>query len=472
MIYTVLFVELAMGNFLSNEHNAVPRIRQMQQHCEKIGSLLNEIFSYEKETFLENTNNLLAVLVRTENINLHEASRRAAAMSQRHAQEVKRITIEIEAEYNGDDEEETDLRSYVMAMDLFGAACWFWQFQGTKQYFSKTSPFIELQLADNPTNANVVVPVTLAYVIAKTGGVDPFKIPRDTSRTDPRVQALTKVGFEVGIKIRMGLPPGVEPKNLPPILELGDLAEFATFNILCSDFYVVENEPGSSVSPNGKWNVWKQQPGHPWTLKTWVSLVHATLDNKLNGSTHFAQNPAKKQRLLKKLENISSTSFSLQQLLLDVDNATVQSVPTIEGMKPGSRAHLVVSGQLGNIWTGFTKKCHCPPIAVVAVPQTSSDPSKLQLTYFDLQVNRAKDSNGVAIKNPTKDQLAVTTLDYRCTTSGKQLPPAKHFSWNWVEPTSVNSESGAVAIKRQVFANYLMLCFLRPRSPASPQTPW
>ncbi|KAF5716207.1 hypothetical protein FMUND_6467 [Fusarium mundagurra] len=308
----------------------------------------------------------------------------------------------------------------------------------------------------NPSNANAVVPVTLEELVAKTGGVDPFKVPRDTPRTDPRVQALTKVGFAVGVKIRMGLPPGVEPKYLPPILELGDLANFATFNILCSDFHVVENEPGNSTNPNGKWNVWKQPSGRPWTLKTRVSLVHASLDNQLNGSPHFAKNPAKKQRLLKRLQNISSTSFSLQQLLLDMDNATVQNVPVIEGMRPGTRAHLVVSGQLGNIWKAFTKNCHCPPISVVAVPQTSSDVSKLHLKSFDLQVNRVKDSNGDAVKNPTKEQLAGTTLDYRCMTSGTQLPPAKHFTWTWVEPTSVNSQSGVVAIKREVFAQYLL----------------
>ncbi|KAF5558348.1 hypothetical protein FNAPI_5121 [Fusarium napiforme] len=308
----------------------------------------------------------------------------------------------------------------------------------------------------NPSNANAVIPITLEDLVAKTGGVDPFKVPRDTPHTDPRVQALTKVGFAVGVKIRMGLPPGVEPKDLPPILELGDVVNFATFNILCSDFHIVENELGTPASPDGKWNVWRQPSGRPWTLKTWVSLVHASLDNQLNGSPHFAKNPAKKQRLLKKLQNISSTSFSLQQLLLDMDNATVQNVPVIEGMKPGSRAHLVVSGQLGNIWTAFTKNCHCPPISVVAVPQTSSDPSKLHLKSFDLQVNRVKDSNGDAVKNPTKEQLAATTLDYRCMTKGTQLPPAKHFTWNWVEPTSVNSQSGVVAIKREVFTQYLL----------------
>ncbi|KAF5563124.1 terpene synthase [Fusarium phyllophilum] len=155
MIYTVLFVEMAMGIFLSEEHNAIPQIRQMQQHSEKIGSLLNEIFSYEKETFLENTNNLLAVLVRTEKISLYEAARRVAEMSQRHAREVQRIRIEIEAEWDDDSGDGTGLGTYVVDMELFGAACWFWQLQGTKRYFSKTSPFAELRLAGLDSEAEV-----------------------------------------------------------------------------------------------------------------------------------------------------------------------------------------------------------------------------------------------------------------------------------------------------------------------------
>ncbi|KAI1033816.1 hypothetical protein LB503_010957 [Fusarium chuoi] len=146
MTYTVLFLEMATGNFLTGKHNNISQIQQIQQHCEKIGSLLNEIFSYEKETFLENTNNLLAVLVRTEKISLYEAARRVAEMSQRHAQEVKRIQTEIKAECDYDSGENTSLGTYVADMELFGAGCWFWQLQGTKRYFSKTSPFAELRL--------------------------------------------------------------------------------------------------------------------------------------------------------------------------------------------------------------------------------------------------------------------------------------------------------------------------------------
>ncbi|KAH7216263.1 hypothetical protein DER44DRAFT_741802 [Fusarium oxysporum] len=114
MVYTVLFVEMAMGTFLSEEHNAIPRI---------------------------------PVLVSTEKIGLYEAAQRVTAMSQRHAQEVKRIWIEIESECDDDSEEDTVPGTYVADMELFGAACWSWQLQGTKRYFSKTSPFVELRLA-------------------------------------------------------------------------------------------------------------------------------------------------------------------------------------------------------------------------------------------------------------------------------------------------------------------------------------
>ncbi|PNP73361.1 hypothetical protein FNYG_13259 [Fusarium nygamai] len=147
-IYSVLFVEMVTGNFLSDEQNAIPEIRQMQQHCERLGSLLNEIFSYEKETFLENANNLLAVLMRKEKIGLYEAARRVAAMMQRHAQEIKRIKEEIEMEYGDGNDEDAGLRSYVGNMELFGAANWFWQLEGTKRYCSKTSPFVELRLVN------------------------------------------------------------------------------------------------------------------------------------------------------------------------------------------------------------------------------------------------------------------------------------------------------------------------------------
>ncbi|KAF5575795.1 terpene synthase [Fusarium pseudoanthophilum] len=148
LIYSVLFVEMVTGNFLSDEQKAIPQISQMQQHCERLGSLLNEIFSYEKETFLKSANNPVAVLMREEGIGLYEAARRVAAMAQRHAEEITRIKVEIDIEYGDGNDKDAGLRSYVGDMELFGAANWFWQLEGTKRYSSKTSPFVELRLVN------------------------------------------------------------------------------------------------------------------------------------------------------------------------------------------------------------------------------------------------------------------------------------------------------------------------------------
>ncbi|CVL03481.1 uncharacterized protein FMAN_16004 [Fusarium mangiferae] len=96
--------------------NAILQISKTQQHCERLGSLLIEIFLYEKDT---------------------------------HAQKVKRIRTGMEAECEG----YSGLGTYVSDMELFGAAFWFWQLQGTKRYLSKTSPFKELRLGDVKSKA-------------------------------------------------------------------------------------------------------------------------------------------------------------------------------------------------------------------------------------------------------------------------------------------------------------------------------
>jgi hypothetical protein len=160
------------------------------------------------------------------------------------------------------------------------------------------------------------VPISLADLISKTGGVNPFELPAGTLPADPRVQALTNVRFKVGIKICMGLPPGAIPVNLPLILEPGSDIRNVTFSILCSDFDIVLNvPPGSTWAPSGSWNVLSQPLGSPWVVKTKVNLISSTLDNQLRNSVHFQQNPNQKQQLLNQLQNISGSAFSLQQTL-------------------------------------------------------------------------------------------------------------------------------------------------------------
>lgn len=144
MLHTVYLLELALSCFLSEKHHEHPGIKQFKRHCMHVGSLLNEIISYEKEVFREKSGNLLLVIMLKEKANLEEATRRVAALAQGHSDDILRLRDELLAEFAGDDEESQLVRRYVSGLEMLTAACWAWQIEGTTRYRSPTSPFAEL----------------------------------------------------------------------------------------------------------------------------------------------------------------------------------------------------------------------------------------------------------------------------------------------------------------------------------------
>ncbi|RAH64670.1 uncharacterized protein BO66DRAFT_463627 [Aspergillus aculeatinus CBS 121060] len=155
----------------------------------------------------------------------------------------------------------------------------------------------------------------------KTGGHDPFFIEEGTPFTDERVQAMYNVDFAVGIKMQIGLPPGIDPKTLS-VVELGESAISVRFNLYCAQLTVVELTVGRHNT--GKWNVWSQSSGQPWTIQTTVDLVVADLDDRLD-TPYFKQpnHHVERDRLRNALTNLSGTAFSLQQLMFDLDNTSL-----------------------------------------------------------------------------------------------------------------------------------------------------
>jgi hypothetical protein len=146
MNHTVHFLELSINCFLGERHHQIPLIKELKRHCCHVGSLTNEIFSYEKEVFREKTGNLLLVLMLKEQVDLEEATRRVAALAQRHGDEFLRLRDRAMEEFSEGDEDGRLLRRYVSALEMLTAACWTWQLEGTTRYLSPTSPFAELLL--------------------------------------------------------------------------------------------------------------------------------------------------------------------------------------------------------------------------------------------------------------------------------------------------------------------------------------
>ncbi|KAI9148396.1 hypothetical protein HJFPF1_12228 [Paramyrothecium foliicola] len=315
-------------------------------------------------------------------------------------------------------------------------------------------PVLYICFLVDPDTGNPTEAVSLDEVIKSSNGINPFDIPAGTDYTDPRIDPLTTALFCIGIKIQIGLPPGVFPKDLPPIVRLGASAYSVDFNLMCSQFTIIQNQPPAGWGKPGTWNVWTQTSGTPWIITSKVDLVMADLDNQLD-TPYFNCHPDEKAALKRQLGNISATAFSLQQLMFDLDNASLQSLPKIEGIPPDSNAALVIQKSFIKTYSQAAKERGWPLLSVTATIQVP-DPSQLQMTAFERQVSQFKDGNGAVIKNPTPEQVNVTTLDYLCAANSHSLPGTSSFGWNWVLPNDVDQFSGVIAINRNAIASFLL----------------
>ncbi|KAI0413451.1 hypothetical protein F5X98DRAFT_390762 [Xylaria grammica] len=306
----------------------------------------------------------------------------------------------------------------------------------------------------DPQTGNPNKQVSLDELIESSNGVNPFDIPAGTPYNDPRIAPLTTALFNVGIKMQIGLPPGVLPKNLPPMVTLGSSATDVGFKLYCSQFTIIQNSPPSGWGSPGTWNVWSQPLGTPWYITTEVDLVMADLDKQLN-TPYFNNHPDEREALRRQLENLSATAFSLQQLLFDLDNASLQDLPTFGGIPSDSNAAYVLQKSWVTIYSTTAKDRGWPLLSVTATVQTP-DPSQLQMTAFERQVSQLKDANGVIIQNPTAEQTNASTLDYLCAANNNKLPGTASFSWNWMIPTEVNQQSGVISINRNTLAAHFL----------------
>ncbi|PLB54765.1 hypothetical protein P170DRAFT_470209 [Aspergillus steynii IBT 23096] len=256
----------------------------------------------------------------------------------------------------------------------------------------------------NPTNM-----ISLEDLLKLTDNINPFEIPAGTDYNDKSIQALTAARFMVGIQIQIGLPPGVMPKNLPAIVDLGDDAKTVTFNMFCSQFTVIENTPGNGWT-QGSWNVWSQPSGDPWYVQANVNLVMKSLNEELD-TPYLNNHPELQAQLKAQLTNLSGTAFSLQQLLFDLENAVLQTVSRFEGIPAGSQAEGILQRLFVSIYSDITNDFGLPLVSV-AVVATTPDPSQLQMTDFERQVSPLKDSNGAVIPSPNAPRTSLRFLQW------------------------------------------------------------
>ncbi|RYC65205.1 hypothetical protein CHU98_g967 [Xylaria longipes] len=93
---------------------------------------------------------------------------------------------------------------------------------------------------DDPHGNNLLVPIE--KLLADTGNVNPFDIPAGTPFTNPQMLALTQLKFLQGIKLKIGLPPGKFPKDLPTV-DMQEGIDSVNFDMYFSEACIVNLDP-------------------------------------------------------------------------------------------------------------------------------------------------------------------------------------------------------------------------------------
>lgn len=323
---------------------------------------------------------------------------------------------------------------------------------GLKQYLAGANQpetilcFLANELG-NPTEQ-----ISLDELMDRTEGVNPFDIPNDAPYDNEDIAKLTKVRFVAGVKIKMGLPPGVSPEKIPDIITLGKSANNVGYKLMCSEFTIIQNNPPSGFGGPGSWKVWSQPAGEIWSFDTTVDLMFSNLDAKLD-SKYFQNHPDKKEAVINRLKGLSTNTFSLQQLQLNLDTASLQSIPKIEGMDKASNASSILTKSFLDIYFDQVKEYGEPLLGLQAISKEPI-PSSITVTDLERSVNQYRDDNG-PISNPTAEQKKAATLNYLCASNDHKLPPVTEFGWNWVPQEDQSDYHGTMAINKNTFTTFL-----------------
>ena len=152
-------------------------------------------------------------------------------------------------------------------------------------------------------------PVIIDYDLLKKNahGTDPFSVHLSAGAdvtSNPAIHNLIAARFLFAFQAQIGIPRVSNPSSLPNIVTLGSAVQF---NLLCSQFTVVQLGPGNKSLLNIS-----QPVNAPWVFSSKVNMHLSTV----NQSAYSNFPPIVQQGI----KNFSNTAFSVQRLLFDLSN--------------------------------------------------------------------------------------------------------------------------------------------------------
>jgi hypothetical protein len=279
---------------------------------------------------------------------------------------------------------------------------------------------------------NNLTAIDYATLVANAANTDPFSVPATATPTDPRVQNLVSAGFSFAVKVKSGLPPGMTPASLPPIVTLQPGQSAVTYTLLFAEFVATQISylPRNTV----KWFSQSQPPGTAWTFRGTVEL------DSQEGS--LADVPAYGQNWI--MGNGGPSAFSIQQFLYDLNNTDLEQGFTFNDVPDDSDLNSFMTKDFINTYLKSLKGAEILGYGMSQIPATP--PGSLALTDLN-----------IFTPDPVGSEGAPTTMNYLCATSHEKLPDTTHagFGWNWIEPAEVSQYDGVAALNRNTFAAYL-----------------
>jgi hypothetical protein len=279
-------------------------------------------------------------------------------------------------------------------------------------------------------------PVQIDYreLVRRAKGTDPFRVPESGPEHDAAVKNLDDAGFVFGFSAAMGLPVGVPVAGLPDVVTLGGSAEEAVvYRLFCRTFQLVELQQRPHGAPPG-WRTWSQPSGQMWLFTYHVPLIASTVENTAAfvGTAPFDSLPQDVQQKV----SAQPEDFTIKHLLFDFAHAAATARPEISGVDRDLKEKLEADFSIA-----YFAQLQGISMPVVAVIPSSADPFAGLQTEFEISPNAA-DPRG-------------TMLDYLCAAAGNPLPPAKPFTWEWLDKEQIGNVDGACVVNRNHLAAHL-----------------
>jgi hypothetical protein len=306
---------------------------------------------------------------------------------------------------------------------------------GTMKEYLYNSTFPLVQMYWNQDESGNPVAVSRDELLQQTNGTDPLTVPswKQGDPMTPAIQNINNSNFYFAFEAAIGIPSGIAPPDIPDIVTLQAASQSVIFNLICAQFTVVTCVFGKHGLTS--FESASQPADTPWLFTSTVPLKQV-IDNANLPPAVQAQ-----------LNNLGPDAFSVQQLFFDLDNAALESTPTISGVEAGTPAYTQLSQAfLGAYFSAM--KANAQPVLNYSILQNtpSGDTSTLRLTKMEMEVSPYEPAS-TATNN-------LNTLNYLCETNGNNLPPPVPFSWNWVEQSEESSFDGVISINRDTFATY------------------